>query len=94
MRSLPDIKKRNEESVEKTITDLRAEVALLKKHDTRADLIFGFAGWLTCREEVLHVGSSCECSPLAELIAEFCKVNNLEVSDQYPDTFKVPEEGI
>lgn len=42
-----------------------------------SEAVYGFVGWLTTRTEKTVMSSSDDCAPIVELIAEFCKVNNL-----------------
>lgn len=44
---------------------------------TAAEALYGFMGWLTCRETPVTFSANHEASTAAELVAEFCKVNNL-----------------
>ena len=43
-----------------------------------SEAIFGFAAWLTCREEVITVGATETAGKIAELAGEFTRTNNLE----------------
>ncbi|MCP4401994.1 MAG: hypothetical protein GY801_32430 [bacterium] len=45
---------------------------------TASEAIFGFAAWLTCREEKTVFSSSDDAGIIAEKVAEFCKVNSLQ----------------
>lgn len=45
---------------------------------TAAEAVYGFAGWLTCRTDKTVMSSSDDAAPIAELVAAFCKENNLE----------------
>jgi hypothetical protein len=50
------------------------------------EAIFGFAAWLTCRQERTVMSASDNASGIARLIKEFCEANNLpKVSKQWPD---------
>jgi len=42
-----------------------------------SEAIYGFVAWLTCRKEKTVMGASEDCSPVVELIGEFCKENKL-----------------
>lgn len=44
---------------------------------TAAEALYGFMGWLTCREQAVTFGAHHEASTAAELVAEFCKANGL-----------------
>lgn len=43
-----------------------------------SEALYGFAGWLTTRQEPLMFGASHECAPVADAVKEFCRVNDLE----------------
>lgn len=45
---------------------------------TAAEALYGFMGWLTCREESVTVGANHECSGIPALIERFIKENNLD----------------
>lgn len=49
------------------------------KHDklTASEAVYGFAAWLTTRDEITIMGSSQECSNIAKLCEQFVKENNL-----------------
>jgi len=42
-----------------------------------SEAMFGFAAWLTCRDEKIELGETCDCAPVAKLLGEFCEVNGL-----------------
>lgn len=44
---------------------------------TASEALFGFVGWLTSRDEVSVFSARHEASLAAQLVNEFCKVNNL-----------------
>lgn len=44
---------------------------------TAAEALYGFAGWLTGRREVLTLSAEHDAAVAAELVAEFCKTNGL-----------------
>lgn len=55
------------------------------------DALYGFAGWLTLREETLEVGINHNAGPIAELVKEWAEHNGIpDVSPEYPNTFKQP----
>jgi len=43
-----------------------------------SEAIYGFIAWLTCRKEETVISTRHACSPIAELIARFCKTNKLK----------------
>jgi len=45
---------------------------------TASEALFGFMGWLTSRKESVTFSSSHNAAIAADLVAEFCKANNLE----------------
>lgn len=50
-----------------------------------SEAVYGFAAWLTCRNEKTIMSASDDAAPIVELIKQFCKVNHLpEVSEQWP----------
>ena len=49
----------------------------MKDKLTASEALFGFASWLTCREEKTVMSSSDDAAPIAYLVAEFCKENGL-----------------
>lgn len=48
-----------------------------EKKLTGSEAIYGFCGWLTCREKETVMSSHHDSAPIADLIKEFCEVNNL-----------------
>ncbi len=42
-----------------------------------SESIFGFVGWLTTRRESITMGAAYDAAAPCDLIAEFCRVNNL-----------------
>lgn len=44
---------------------------------TAAEAVYGFAAWLTCRDEPTVMSSTDDAAPIADLVAQFCKENNL-----------------
>ena len=42
-----------------------------------SEALFGFVAWLTCRDEITHMGSTEDCAHPADLIKEFCEINHL-----------------
>ena len=58
------------------------------------EAIYGFVGWLTCREEETLMGASHDCTPIVGLIEKFCKNNNLpNVSKDWPNNLIHDESG-
>ena len=43
-----------------------------------SEALYGFAGWLTSRDEVIIGSSKHEASSWAEVVGMFCKENKLE----------------
>ena len=59
---------------------------------TASEALYDFMGWLTTRQEVLSVGASHECAPVADVVKEFCAANNLaEPRDGWEKNFVHPE---
>lgn len=51
-----------------------------------SEAVYGFVAWLTYRNEVTKLGASCNCAPVAQLVEQFCKNNNLpDVSKDWPN---------
>ncbi len=42
-----------------------------------SEALFGFSGWLTCRDESVTAGAKHDAAVWAELVGEFCKTNHL-----------------
>ena len=42
-----------------------------------SEAIYGFAAWLTCRDEVVVFSARNDAAIVADLVDEFCKVNKL-----------------
>ena len=60
-----------------------------------SEAIYGFAGWLTTREEKIVLSASDDAAPIVELIEQFCKVNHLpEISKQWPNNLIHPSGEI
>jgi len=49
----------------------------MKDKLTASEGIYGFAAWLTCRDKPITIGSTNLCSPVVDLVAQFCKENKL-----------------
>ncbi|KKN10023.1 hypothetical protein LCGC14_1040780 [marine sediment metagenome] len=45
---------------------------------TASEALYGFAAWLTTRKATVSFGGDHDCAVAADLVAEFCKTNNLE----------------
>jgi len=43
-----------------------------------SEAVYGFAGWLTTRAEKTVMSATDDAAPIADLVAEFCKTNDLE----------------
>ena len=46
-----------------------------------SEALYGFAAWLTTRDEAVTFSSKHDASVAADLVDEFCKVNNLSAPD-------------
>ena len=58
-----------------------------------SEAVFGFAAWLTTREQPITMGSSNDCAPVAELVGRFNKTNKLEdPKDKWADNLKFPNK--
>lgn len=59
-----------------------------------SEALFGFGGWLTTREEEITMSGHHNASPVADAIAEFCKVNDLdEPRDNWTDYLTHPPDA-
>lgn len=45
---------------------------------TASEALYGFAGWLTSREEKTVMSSMDDAAVIADLVNKFCETNNLE----------------
>lgn len=43
-----------------------------------SEALFGFAGWLTSRDEAITMGATHHAGPAADAVKEFCDANELE----------------
>ena len=51
-----------------------------------SEAVYGFAAWLTCREEKTIMGAPEDVAPIVELVKLFYETNNLPaVSDNWPE---------
>jgi hypothetical protein len=50
----------------------------MKKKLSASEALYGFCGWLTSRKIETRMSASNDSAIIAELIAEFCKINNLK----------------
>ena len=58
-----------------------------------SEAVYGFAAWLTTREDETVMGASNDCAPIAEKVKQFCEANNLpDVSDQWPHNLIIPNK--
>lgn len=59
-----------------------------------SEAVFGFAAWLTCRDETVQLGATEDASPVAELADKWCKTNKLlpPRSEIYPDNIVHPND--
>lgn len=57
-----------------------------------SEAVYGFAAWLTTRDEVIRIGGSENCAPIAELVKKFCEINNFQpISENWPRDLKFPK---
>ena len=49
----------------------------MKRELTGSEAIYGFCAWLSTRKEVTKMSSKHDCAIIADLIKEFCDVNEL-----------------
>lgn len=63
----------------------------VKKQLNSSEAVYGFAAWLTTRKEKTVMSATDDTAPIAKLVDEFCKVNNLpEVSENWPNNLIHP----
>jgi hypothetical protein len=56
---------------------------------TPAAALYGFAAWLTCRDEAVTFGAKHDAAPAAVLVDQFCKAQGFpELDDGWVDTLK------
>lgn len=55
-----------------------------------SEALYGFAAWLTCRDEEVCIGASNECGIVAELVQRYCESQGFAPprSEIYPDNLK------
>ncbi len=60
-----------------------------------SEALYGFVGWLTSREEAVTLGAVHDAAIGADLVNEYCIVNNLAEPREgiYPDNLKMPKDG-
>ena len=59
---------------------------------TASEAVFGFAAWLTSHRESVTIGSNHDASIIADLVAEWCKANELDDPREgiFPDNIIQP----
>ena len=58
-----------------------------------SEAVFGFAGWLTSRDEAVTAGAKHDAAIWAELVDEFCKTNKLtEPRDMWDELLTHPPD--
>ena len=58
---------------------------------TASEAVYGFAGWLTTREEQTVMSSTDDAAVIAELVNEFCETNDLDFPrSDWSDRLKHP----
>ena len=59
---------------------------------TASESVYGFAAWLTTRDEAVMLGAKHDASIAAELVVEWCAVNGLPGPRDgvYPDNITMP----
>lgn len=65
----------------------------MKDEMNASEAVYGFAAWLTTRKEVTTMGANNDCALVAELVAEFIKVNELpKVRDGWEENLTHPAD--
>ena len=63
----------------------------MSKHLNPSEAVYGFAAWLTTRKEKTVMSAADDAAPIAKLVSQFCKVNNLpDISNQWPNNLIHP----
>ena len=59
---------------------------------TATEAIYGFASWLTCRQEAVTLSREHDAAPAAELVDQYVKANGLPPvrDDIYPGNLTPP----
>jgi hypothetical protein len=60
---------------------------------TASEAVYGFAAWLTCRQEAITLGATHDAAPAADLVKRWCDTNNLPPPRDgvYPGNITQPE---
>ena len=53
------------------------KIKIMKEELTPSEALYGFCGWLTSRKPKTVMSSKHDAAIIADLIDQFCKVNNL-----------------
>jgi len=64
------------------IIDLMSNKKNEQNELSASEALFGFMGWLTTRPDVSIFSSSHNAAPAANLIKDFCRVNNLSEPEE------------
>lgn len=81
-----------EDSIADLILMISKERDKLKETLNPTEAVYGFAAWLTCRKEKTIMSASDDSAIIADLVKQFCEVNNLpEVSEHWPQYLIHPE---
>lgn len=46
-------------------------------HLSAAEAVYGFVAWLATRNQIIRMGPSYDCAPVAQCVREFCETNSL-----------------
>lgn len=58
-----------------------------------AEAVYGFAAWITTREQLAIAGAPVDSAPWADLVKRFCDANGLgSVGPAWPDNLTIPPE--
>ena len=56
-----------------------------------SEAVYGFAAWLTCRDEKTVMSATNDAAVITDLVAQFCEVNNLpDISEHWPNNLIHP----
>lgn len=53
------------------------EMVSVENQLSPSEALYGFAGWITSRPEVIQVGNTANCAVVADLVRDFCAANGL-----------------
>jgi hypothetical protein len=66
---------------------------MMNEKMTATEAVYGFAAWLTCRQEAITLGATHDAAPAADMVKRWCDTNNLPPVREgvYPGNITQPE---